>query len=270
MTIELVVEEGVATVLLNRPDKKNAMLLAMRDQLATLCEMINDDSRIRAVILTGAGSDFCAGADISEMGTAGIDGSLLRARHMYKAITAINAVQKPVIGAIKGVAVGMGLSLALACDYILVSPTLKMGCVQRKIGLCPDAGNIWFLSRQVGAAKAKELVFSARMFGADEALALGVASEIVPDEKILARARELSLSFASAPTYRVNFTGGLQSIARGTMDTLTVVPLPTAMILFGLGFIALVGIGAGSWRQRKTDSLRPKDKVFITQLASKR
>ncbi|MBV8063867.1 MAG: enoyl-CoA hydratase/isomerase family protein [Nevskia sp.] len=200
MSIEYTVEDGIAVVSLNRPDKKNAMLLAMRDQMAGLCERINDDSAVRVAILTGAGTDFCAGADVSEMAKGGVDGSLFRARHMYKLITALGRVQKPLIGAVRGVALGMGLSMALACDCLLATETLRMGCVQRKIGLSPDAGNVWFLTRYLGVARAKELVFSARMLGAQEALSLGLVNRIVIDAELMNEARAMARTFADAPT----------------------------------------------------------------------
>ncbi|HZR38414.1 MAG TPA: enoyl-CoA hydratase-related protein [Nevskia sp.] len=200
MSIEFKVEDGVAVITLNRPDKKNAMLLAMRDQLAELCERVNDDSAIRVAILTGAGTDFCAGADVSEMAKGGIDGSLFRARHMHKAITALGRVQKPLIGAVRGVALGMGLSMALACDVLLATETLRIGCVQRKIGLSPDAGNVWFLTRYLGVARARELVFSARMVGAQEAAALGLVGRLVADAQLMDEAMAAARSFADGPT----------------------------------------------------------------------
>lgn len=200
MSIDFRVEDGVGLITLNRPDKKNAMLLAMRDRLADISDEINDRNEVRVAVLTGAGTDFCAGADVSEMGTGGIQGSLLKARHMNRAISSLGRVQKPLIGAVRGVAVGMGLSMALACDTLLVSDTLKMGCVQRKIGLCPDAGNVWFLTRLVGIARAKELVFSARMFGAREALDLGIAARIVTDDALMDEAMALARTYAEAPT----------------------------------------------------------------------
>jgi 2-(1,2-epoxy-1,2-dihydrophenyl)acetyl-CoA isomerase len=200
MSIEFKVEGGIAVITLNRPDKKNAMLLAMRDEIAALCERVNDDIEIRVAILTGAGTDFCAGADISEMARGGISGSLFKARHMNKAISALGSLEKPLIGAVRGVALGMGLSMALACDIIIAGESMRMGCVQRKIGLSPDAGNVWFLTRYLGVAKAKELVFSARMFGAPEALQLGLVTKVVPDASILDEALAIAATFADAPT----------------------------------------------------------------------
>lgn len=200
MSIEFTCENGIAVVTLNRPEKKNAMLLGMRDRIAELAERINDDDAVRVVILTGAGTDFCAGADISEMAKGGINGSLFKARHMNKAITGLGGIRKPVIGAIRGVAVGMGLSMALACDYVLASDTVRLGAVQRKIGLCPDAGNVWFLARYLGAVRAKELVFSARMVKAEEAERIGLVSRIVPDAELMDEAMKLAADFATAPT----------------------------------------------------------------------
>jgi 2-(1,2-epoxy-1,2-dihydrophenyl)acetyl-CoA isomerase len=200
MSIELSKADGVATITLNRPDKKNAMLLAMRDRIAEICDEINDDDDIRAVILTGAGSDFCAGADVSEMAKGGIPGSLFKARHMHRAIRGVGRVTKPMVGAVRGVALGMGLSMALACDYLIATPTLRMGAVQRKIGLSPDAGNVWFLTRYLGVARARELVFSGRMFGAEEAQSWGLITKIVPDEQLMAEALALAKSFVDGPT----------------------------------------------------------------------
>ena len=213
MSIDYTVQDGIATVTLNRPDKKNAMLLAMRDRIAEIAELINDDSEVRVVILTGAGTDFCAGADVSEMAKGGINGSLLKARHMQKAIKGLGRVNKPIIGAIRGVAVGMGLSMALACDTILATESLRMGCVQRKIGLSPDAGNVWFLNRYLGVAKAKELVYSARMFGAKEALELGLITRIVADDQLMNEAIALAKTYVEAPTLALGLAKQMFDVA---------------------------------------------------------
>lgn len=200
MSIEFTKADGIATVTLNRPEKKNAMLLAMRDRIAEIADEINDDTDIRAVVLTGAGGDFCAGADVSEMAKGGINGSLFKARHMRAAIVGLGRVQKPMVGAVRGVALGMGLSMALACDYLLCTKTLRIGAVQRKIGLSPDAGNVWFLTRYLGVARARELVYSGRMVGAEEALQMGLVTRIVEDEQLMSEATALARSFVDGPT----------------------------------------------------------------------
>ena len=213
MAIKVQLDGAVAIVTLDRPEKKNAMLLAMRDSLAEACERLNDSPEVRAVVLTGAGSDFCAGADIGEMGMGGLNGSFLRARHMHKVIRAIARVQKPVICATRGVAVGMGFSMALAADVIVASETSRFSQIQRKIALPPDAGGAWFLVRQLGMAKAKDLAFSARMVGSAEALALGLVHKVVPDAALMDEALALAREYAAAPTIALGLAKRMFDVA---------------------------------------------------------
>jgi 2-(1,2-epoxy-1,2-dihydrophenyl)acetyl-CoA isomerase len=213
MSIIFSADGPIATITLNRPEKKNAMLLAMRDGLADVCEQINDTPAIRAVVLTGAGSDFCSGADIGEMGMGGLNGSFFRARHMHKVIRAIARVHKPVICATRGVAVGMGFSMALASDVVIASETTRFSQIQRKIALPPDAGGVWFLTRYLGISKAKDLVFSARMVGAEEALALGLVARLVPDAALLDEAYALAREYAAAPTIALGMAKRMFDVA---------------------------------------------------------
>ena len=213
MSIQFDISGAVGVITLARPEKKNAMLLAMRDGLADLCEQINDRPEIRAVVLTGAGTDFCAGADIGEMGMGGLNGSFLRARHMHKVIRALARVQKPLIGATRGVAVGMGFSMALACDLVIAGQSTRFSQIQKKIALPPDAGGAWFLARQIGVARAKELAFSARMVGADEALQLGLVHKVVPDERVLDEALTLAHEYAAAPTVAMGLAKRMFDVA---------------------------------------------------------
>jgi 2-(1,2-epoxy-1,2-dihydrophenyl)acetyl-CoA isomerase len=213
MSIEFTVDGAVATVTLNRPEKKNAMLLAMRDALADVCERINDTPSIRAVVLTGAGQDFCSGADISEMGMGGLNGSFYRARHMHKVIRAVARLQKPVICATRGVVVGMGFSMALAADVVIASETTRFSQIQKKIALPPDAGGVWFLARYLGIARAKDLVFSARMVSAQEALALGLVARVVPDNRLMEEAQTLACEYAAAPTIALGMAKRMFEVA---------------------------------------------------------
>jgi len=219
VSIELVTDGAVGIVTISRPEKKNAMLLAMRDALADVCERVNDTPQIRALVLTGAGGDFCSGADIGEMGMGGLNGSFLRARHMHKVIRAIARVQKPVICATRGVAVGMGFSMALASDLIVASETTRFSQIQRKIALPPDAGGAWFLVRHLGVARAKELAFSARMLGADEAHRLGLVYKVVPDAALMDEALALARDYAAAPTIALGLAKRMFDVAPGmTLD----------------------------------------------------
>jgi 2-(1,2-epoxy-1,2-dihydrophenyl)acetyl-CoA isomerase len=205
MSIDFSTDGAVAVITLARPEKKNAMLLAMRDGLADLCEQVNDRPEIRVVVLTGAGTDFCAGADIGEMG--------MRARHMHKVIRALARVHKPLIAATRGVAVGMGLSMALAADVIIASETTRFSQIQRKIALPPDAGGAWFLVRALGVARAKDLAFSARWVNAAEALALGLVHKVVPDAALLDEALALAREYAAAPTIALGLAKRMFDVA---------------------------------------------------------
>jgi 2-(1,2-epoxy-1,2-dihydrophenyl)acetyl-CoA isomerase len=213
MSIEFSTDGAVGIVTLARPEKKNAMLLAMRDRLAELCEEINDRPDVRAIVLTGTGDDFCSGADIGEMGMGGLNGSFLRARHMHKVIRALARVQKPVVAATRGVAVGMGFSMALAADVIVASETSRFSQIQRRIALPPDAGGAWFLVRHLGVARAKDLAFSARMVGADEALALGLVHKVVPDAALMDEALAVARGYAEGPTIALGLAKRMFDVA---------------------------------------------------------
>jgi 2-(1,2-epoxy-1,2-dihydrophenyl)acetyl-CoA isomerase len=206
-------ENGVGIITINRPEKKNAMLLGMRDEMAQIFTQVNDDDDVRVVIITGSGNDFCAGADIGEMGKGGINGSLERARAMNRLISSLGECSKPTIAAVKGFALGMGLSLALGCDYVVAGDSIRIGCVQSKIGLSPDAGNAWYLSRLLGTRLAKELIFSARMVKGEEALQLGLVTQLVKDEEVMDRAKAIAADLAGAPTLALSLAKKMLDVA---------------------------------------------------------
>jgi 2-(1,2-epoxy-1,2-dihydrophenyl)acetyl-CoA isomerase len=200
MSIDLDIDRGVATVTFNRPEAKNAISLEMREQLWTVFEGLAENDEVRAVILTGAGDDFCAGMDVKEMGGGGVAWSLTKIRRLHRISRAIASLKKPTIAAVNGVCVGVGWSYALACDMVIASDTVRFAQIFRNIGLTPDGGAVWLLSRQVGPMRAREIVYSGRKIGADEALALGLILEKVEGGRLLDRARELASGFAAAPT----------------------------------------------------------------------
>jgi len=200
MAIELAVDRGVATVTINRPDKKNAINMEMREQLWTAFEQLAEDDAVRAVILTGAGDAFCAGMDVKEMGGGGVATSVAKMRRLHRIARAIAALKKPTIAAVNGVCVGVGWSYALACDIVIAADTARFAQIFRNVGLTPDGGAVWQLRQQIGAMRAKEIVYSGRMVGVDEALALGLVLEKVEGARLLDRARELAESFCAAPT----------------------------------------------------------------------
>ena len=205
MTLEtLIVDtaDGVTTVTLNRPDAKNALSPLMADELTATLRALNADEAVRAVVITGAGSDFCAGGDVKAMGSGGPRTPEQRRAAMarYRDLTlALLGLGKPLVAAVDGVAYGAGVSIALAADLVLVSDRVRMALVFHRIGLVPDCGAWYTLPRIVGLQRAKELVYSAREFGAAEAKAMGLALEVLAPAALRPRAQQLAASLAAGP-----------------------------------------------------------------------
>lgn len=199
---EITVErkDGLAVVSLNRPDKLNALTLEMRTDLLAAFRDFQTDPEVRAVLLRAEGRAFCAGADISTMGKDDVWGDRARLYRAHQMILAIYNCEKPVVAAVRGPAVGIGLSLALACDVVLLSETAKLGQVFRKIGLAPDGGAAFFLQNLIGRQRATDLAFTARLVPAQEALALGLASQVHPDDALDPAAEDYAADLASGPT----------------------------------------------------------------------
>jgi enoyl-CoA hydratase/carnithine racemase len=190
--VELAIENGVAVATFNRPEVRNAIDEGTRADLTEILDNVANDASVRALVLTGSGSAFCAGGDISAMqqrmaAPAGQLGSSgwLRQRRLHGMISALHSLEKPTIAAVNGAAAGLGCDLALCCDFIVASEQafFTMSYVQR--GLIPDGGGLYFLPRRVGLARAKELIFSARRVQADEALRIGMADRVIPADQLL-------------------------------------------------------------------------------------
>lgn len=191
---------GVATVTIDRPTRKNAITLAMRTDIELAFRALQDNDDVRAVVLTGEGADFSAGADIAEMGGGGIPGSLMRMRHMHRMVRAVANIDKPVIAAVRGNCIGMSWSLALTCDFVIAAADARFQFAFRHIGLAPDGGAAYLLTRYVGLQRAKEIIYSGRFVSGDEAVSLGLAFQSVSAEAVRARAMDLAGGFATAPT----------------------------------------------------------------------
>jgi len=193
------IASGVATVTLNRPEKLNAFDRDMCAELLDALRMLARSDAARVVVLTGSGRGFCTGADLSVLAR---DGEALVAAGRDIAITIRNAPQ-PVIAAVNGSAAGGGANLALACDYRIASDRASIGQVFHRLGLVPDWGGSFFLPRLVGTAKALELVWSARMVEAAEALALGLFDRVVAAHRLLEETRRVAEVWASQPPLAV-------------------------------------------------------------------
>ncbi len=218
MSVDLTIDGAVAKVVLNRPEKLNALSVEMRESLCDYFARLRFNDAVRVVIVTGAGRGFCSGADVDRMAGQPHDlradrERMQRGGHTF--IRALHAIEKPVIAAVRGPAVGIGWSIALACDLVVASKTARFSQIFRRIGLAPDGGAIWFLTRRIGMAKAKELVFSARFVEAEEALTLGLVNHVVEDDELMAKTEALAADLAEAPTFALGLAKKLFHAAAG-------------------------------------------------------
>ena len=207
--IDLQVDAGIATLTLNRPDKRNAMSDAMRAEFIDALEQVAADKAIRALVLTGAGKGFCAGGDIAGMekrmnapaGEVGFNG-WHRQQRVHHTQMLLHTMPKPVIAAVNGAASGLGADTALACDFVIASEWASFTWSYIHRGIIPDGGGMYFLPRRVGLSTAKELIFTGRKVDADEALSLGIVDRKTTADQLLASAqawaRELSKGSATA------------------------------------------------------------------------
>jgi 2-(1,2-epoxy-1,2-dihydrophenyl)acetyl-CoA isomerase len=201
MTVKLEKRDGIATVTLDRPEKLNALSEEMYDKLYQCWNELAADDATRAVILTGAGRAFSAGGDITNMAKSDIVSGRARSHHRHRVILALANLEKPVIAAVRGPCYGIANGLALACDIIIASDTARFSMAFKRVGVVPDGGTIFFLTQYLGIAKAKELVYTARQFGAQEAKDMGIVARVVPDADLEREAQALSRELAASATY---------------------------------------------------------------------
>lgn len=216
MTIEYSLENGLARIHVNRPEKLNALSKEMRMELAARVEDIARDPEARALLFTAEGTSFCAGADLEQFGAEGPASARQRMQQGgHRLIKAFNDIEKPVVVAVRGHVIGLGWALALACDVVIASRTAQFSLPFRRTGLVADAGVLWFLTREIGTLRAKDLVYSARRVPADEALSLGLVSELVEDDALESRALERATDLAEGPTFSLGLMRKLFALSRG-------------------------------------------------------
>ena len=196
---------AVLTITLNRPDVLNAFNEAMHTALAVALEEARAPD-VRAVVLTGAGRGFCVGQDLTEFREAPGDiGARLRGNY-HPNVLAIRALPKPVVAAVNGAAAGAGLSFACACDLRTAAESATFVPAFINIGLVPDSGGTYFVTRLLGPARAFEWLASGRRLTAAEAHAWGLVTEVVEDSKLAARTAELAAEWAARPTLGIGMT----------------------------------------------------------------
>lgn len=214
---------GVLTVRLNRPDRLNAFTEPMHKALRAAIQRAHDEPGIRVVLLTGAGRAFCAGQDLGDRDPRRMEGppDLGHTLDTFynPTLRLIRALEKPVIAAVNGVAAGAGANMALACDIVLAARSARFIQAFSKIGLTPDAGGSWTLSRLLGEARAKGLALTAEPLSAERAEAWGLIWRAVDDVQLMPEAQALAARLATGPTRGLGLTKmSIQSAATRSFD----------------------------------------------------
>ncbi len=234
MTPDLIesVDNGIATLTMNRPDARNALTPDMMQGLLNALPRLAADPTVRVVVLTGTGRAFCAGGDVKAFakraaagGGAGgmsFDQKVNDLRARMEVSRWLHEMPKPTLAVIPGAAAGAGLSMALACDMRIACDDAKLTTAFSKVGLSGDFGGSYFLNHLVGAAKARELYFTAQVLRGDEALKIGMVNRSVPFDQLAQAAHEYAQELASLPTIAIGYMKKNLNVAlRGTLsDTL--------------------------------------------------
>jgi 2-(1,2-epoxy-1,2-dihydrophenyl)acetyl-CoA isomerase len=202
-------QDGVATVTMNRPERKNAANAAMLTELFETFEAVERNADDRVLVLTGAGGSFCSGADLGDpKGPAGAAGppALVRMRRLGDVALALHRLTKPTIAKVDGFAVGAGFSLALGCDLVVASDRAKLSMIFARRGLSLDNGASWLLPRLIGMARAKEVALFGDMLSAPDALALGLVNRVLPLDELDAFVDGWARRLADGPPLALSMT----------------------------------------------------------------
>jgi 2-(1,2-epoxy-1,2-dihydrophenyl)acetyl-CoA isomerase len=219
--------DGVAVLTMNRPDRLNALSRAMLDALLEALPRLAEDPAVGVVVLTGAGRAFCAGGDVKAMaeGREAAGGTLEEKAHGLRSRMEVSRwlheMPKPTIAMIRGAAAGAGLSLALACDLRIAGESARLGTAFARVGYSGDFGGSYFLTQLVGTAKARELYFTADLLDAQQALALGLVSRVVPEPRLEEDTLALATRLAGGPRIALRYMKrNLNAAEHGTLGEL--------------------------------------------------
>ena len=202
-TIDFKVKDSIATITFNRPDASNSINLELAKDFMYTTMQCSEDPTVRAVIITGTGKVFCPGGDVKSFAAQGKNlPHYLRdvTTHLHAAVSRLARIDAPLIAAVNGVAAGAGMGLVCACDFALAAESARFTMAYTKIGLVPDGGSSYFLTRIVGLRKALELTLTNRQLSAHEALELGIVTRVVPDAELATAAEVLANQMASGAT----------------------------------------------------------------------
>jgi 2-(1,2-epoxy-1,2-dihydrophenyl)acetyl-CoA isomerase len=223
-------DEGIARIVLNRPERMNAFTFEMIDAWADALQRCQTDEAVKVVIVTGAGEAFCSGGDIVEMGDRLDQTPEQRKSELFQRIQriplALEDLDKPVIAAVNGAATGAGMDMALMCDIRYAAHSARFAETYVKVGLVPGAGGAHFLPRLVGVAKALELFFTGDFIDAQEALRIGVVNRVFPDATLMDEVEKIAKRIARAPALTLRMTKraiyqGLRNDLRTNLDVIS-------------------------------------------------
>jgi 2-(1,2-epoxy-1,2-dihydrophenyl)acetyl-CoA isomerase len=201
--------DGIVTITLNRPDKKNAVNRRSWAELLETLQEVSANPRDRAVVLTGAGGNFCSGADLTSLRDEEPKPFVSEMREIADTVLRLHRLPKPTIAKVDGVAVGIGLSLALGCDLVIASERARFSEIFVRRGLTVDGGSSWLLPRIVGLHKAKELALLGDIISASEAAAIGLVNKVVPVDELDKACDEWASRLATGPTVALSLTKSL-------------------------------------------------------------
>ena len=225
------IEDGVAVLTLNRPDRLNAL---SDDMVQALCEALprlGQDPAVGCIVLTGAGRGFCAGGDVKRMATAtepSMEERLEGLRWKHESVRLLRTISKVVIAAVNGPAAGAGLSIALACDLRLAARSAKFRTAFADVGFSGDFGGSWSLTRLVGTAKAREMYYLNPVIDAEEAARLGIVTRTVDDAALMAETMAMAQRIASGP--RIAFAYMKRNLHAAETE-----PMPTSLEMEAIG-----------------------------------
>jgi 2-(1,2-epoxy-1,2-dihydrophenyl)acetyl-CoA isomerase len=214
------VDDAIATITLDRADALNALTVPLKQELLRAFQSVGRDAAVRVVILTGAGRAFCAGQDLRERLEPDAAPLAVEIRERYNPIIrAMRGLEKPIVGAINGIAAGAGASLAFACDLRIAAEGASFLLAFGRVGLVPDSGATWFLPRLVGPAKAAELALTGEPLSAADAERFGLVAKVVPADQLMTEARSLAAKLAAgAPRALALTKRALDRASGATLD----------------------------------------------------
>jgi len=209
-TIQFKIDNGIAVLTLNRPDRLNSFTQAMHREVRAALDQVQADKSVRVLLLTGAGRGFCAGQDLNdravEPGGPGVDLGESVEKYYAPLVMTLRTLPMPVICAVNGVAAGAGANLALACDIVLAAKSASFIEAFSKLGLIPDTGGTWALPRLIGPARAMGLAMLGERLPAEKAEQWGLIWRCVPDDALMMEAMAMAEHFAAAPTKGLAYT----------------------------------------------------------------